>query len=224
MAGEYQNEGERIMSRRAIAIAVAIVACAGLAAGAFALTSFGAKSASNRVEHIGIQGHWQIVVKNPDGRIVSVHRFHNDPISAGQAVAAVLAGQYTPSGFRVQLYNTNDANSNPCVTGTFNVPCVLEPAGSNYYDSANNYVFKTMTTGVSGKVITLHGSMTAQRNGTINGVFTDLMVCSSSVAPATNCASSTFFSSFTSRTLATSDEIPLVTGQQVLVTVTLTFG
>lgn len=210
------------MSRRAIAIAAAIAVCAGIAAGAFALTSFGAKSASSRVDHIGVQGHWQIVVKSPDGRIVTVRRFHNDPITAGAAIASILTNGFTPSGFRVVLFS-NGSPASACGTSSA-AACNLEPAGSSFYDGANANTFKTMSQTVSGNSIVLKGSVTAQRDGQINVVQTDLLICSASVAPATNCASNSFFSGFTQRVLSGADVIPLVNGQQVLVTVTLTFG
>jgi hypothetical protein len=167
-----------------------------------------------------VEGHWKLTVKNPDGRIVLVRSFHNAPTQANQAIATILARVYSPGYWFIQL---NSTTANPaCVNAGNPTGCsIMDPNDNSALSSAANS-FKTLTTSASGyqQTITLNGSMTAQRNGEVDRVSTNLPVCDRTIAPATACALSAFWP-FTEKTLAS--PISLVTGQQLLVTVTLTF-
>lgn len=205
--------------------AVALVAAAAAAAAAFALATHGAQSAlkapGSTADGIKVEGHWKITVKNPDGRIVLVRRFHNDPAQANQAIATILARAYTPSYWFVQL--TSTANDPACVSSGTPVGCtIIDPNDNGAFSSSPNS-FKTLTTSASGvqSTIVLGGSMTAQRDGVVDQVSTNLGVCSRTIAPSTACGLSSFWP-FTNRVLGS--PINLVTGQQLLVTVTLSFS
>lgn len=207
----------------AVAAAVALVAVAA-AAVAYATSRTASTSAGpgRSVEGIKVEGHWKLVVKNPDGRIVSVRRFHNDPTNAASAIATILARAYTPSYWWVTLNSTTSSPGPACLSSGTPVLCRLIDTNDNGAFTSSPNSFKTLTTSSSGvqTSITLSGSMTAQRDGEVNQVSTNLSVCDRTVAPATACGTSSFWP-FTGRIIST--PVSLVTGQQLLVTVTLTF-
>jgi hypothetical protein len=212
------------MKRRWL-LAVGLLAAAATGAAAFALATqttsqSAAKAPGSTADGIQVEGHWQLTVKNPDGRVVLVRRFHNDPVQANQAIATILARAYTPGYWFIQL--TSTTNNPACVSSGNPAGCtIIDPADNGALSAAAN-TFKTLTTSASGyqQTITLSGSMTAQRNGGVDQVSTNLPVCDRTTAPATACGLSSFWP-FTSRVLAS--PITLVTGQQLLVTVTLSF-
>lgn len=204
--------------------AVALVAAAAAAAAAFALATHGTQSAAkapgSTADGIKVEGHWKITVKNPDGRVVLVRRFHNDPTQANQAIATILARAYTPGLWFVQLSSTT--NDFACLSSGTPTSCTLtDPSDTGAFASSTS-TFKTLTASATGfqSTIVLSGSMTAQRDGDVDQVSTNLPVCSRTIAPSTSCGISSFWP-FTSRLLGT--PINLVTGQQLLVTVTLSF-
>lgn len=205
--------------------AVALVAAAAAAAAAFALATHGTQSAAkapgSTADGIKVEGHWKITVKNPDGRIVLVRRFHNDPTSANQAIATILTRVYTPAYWFVQLSST--ANDPACVNSGTPVTCTLTDPNDTGSFSSSPSTFKTLTTSATccQSTIVLNGSMTAQRDGGVDQVSTNLGVCSRTIAPSTACGLSSFWP-FTNRVLGS--PINLVTGQQLLVTVTLSFS
>lgn len=216
------------MKRRWVILATAaLVGAAAAAAAILAVATPGgtqtAKSApfANRPEQIHVQGHWKLEVRNPDGRTVLVRRFHNDPANANQAIATILARAYTPGFWWITLGSTTGAGP-ACVSSGTPVFCRLMDANDSGSITTAPNTFKTLTTSNSNvqNQITLSGSMTAQRNGDVDTVATNLSVCSSTVAPSTACGTFQFWP-FTSRTLGS--PVGLVTGQQLLVTVTLSF-
>lgn len=205
--------------------AVALVAAAAAAAAAFALathsTQSAAKAPGSTADGIKVEGHWKITVKNPDGRVVLVRRFHNDPTNAAQAIATILTRFYTPGYWFVQLSST--ANDPACVeSGNPNTCTLTDPSDTGSF-SSNASTFKTLTTSATccQSTIVLNGSMTAQRAGVVDQVSTNLGVCTRTIAPSTACGLSSFWP-FTNRVLGA--PITLVTGQQLLVTVTLSFS
>jgi hypothetical protein len=205
--------------------AVALVAVAASAAAAFALATRGtshsaAKAPGSTADGIKVEGHWKITVKNPDGRIVLVRRFHNDPTQASQAIATILARAYTPGFWFIQLSST--AGTYACLNVSTPASCILIDPSDNGVFSTSSNAFKTLTTSATGfqSTIVLGGSMNAQRDGVVDQVSTNLPVCNRTIAPSTACGLSAFWP-FSNRVLAS--PIPLVTGQQLLVTVTLSF-
>jgi hypothetical protein len=204
-----------------VAAAVALLSVAA-AAVAFATTRAASTSATpgRNVEGIKVEGHWKLVVKNPDGRIVRVVRFHNDPTQAAQAIATVLARAFSPGFWWITL-NSNDANPACVVSGTPTGCRLIDPAdGGAFAGTANSFTTLTTSHSSTQSSITLSGSMTAQRTGDVGNVATNLSVCATTTAPNAPCGTFQFWP-FTSRDLGS--PVSLVTGQQLLVTVTLTF-
>ena len=205
--------------------AVALVAVTALAT-TLAVTTIGASRAGqakapvpSRAEHITVVGEWTLEVRNPDGTTVLVRRFHNDPTQANQAIATILARAYTPGYFWIALSGPTE----PCLSAGTPVQCLIIDSGDGGAYSASTNAFKTLATSHTSfqSSITLTGSITAQANGNIDTVATNLSVCNSSTAANVSCGTSAFWP-FTSRTLAS--PISLVTGQQLLITVVLSFS
>jgi hypothetical protein len=63
--------------------------------------------AKGQHEGIAVHGHWTIVVKNPDGKVVSRQEFENalDPNEGADLLTGLLSGEYTNLGFFVGLYS-----------------------------------------------------------------------------------------------------------------------
>lgn len=210
----------------AAAMAAVVVVVAASASLAWA-RSAGSRHASaltptaSRSENITVHGQWRLEVRNPDGTVVSVVSFHNDPTQAAQAIATILARAFSPGFFWIQL---GSSTANPaCVSSGTPVSCIItDPADVGPYSSESS-TFKNLTTSHTTfqSSITLNGSITAQRDGNVDQVSSNIWVCNPTTAPSTPCASSSFWP-FTSRTLGS--PVSLVTGQQLLVTVTLSFS
>ena len=209
------------MQRRRLVLAAVVMISVAFGAFAFAISSTRSASPGLSVEGIHVQGHWKLVVKNPGGRIVLVRRFHNDPTQANQAIATMLTRAYTPGYWFIRL-GSSTVNGPACVANGSPDSCLIIDPNDNGAYSSSASAFKTLVTSSSNfqDHITLTGSINAQRDGDVNTVDTNLGVCSRSVAPATACGLSSFWP-FTGRTLGS--PVSLVTGQQLLVTVTLTF-
>jgi hypothetical protein len=65
--------------------------------------------AKGQHEGIAVHGHWTIVVKNPDGKVVSRQEFENalDPIEGADLLTGILSGEYETQGFFVELFSLN---------------------------------------------------------------------------------------------------------------------
>jgi hypothetical protein len=213
--------------RGVLSAAVAFVALLAAFSVALTLTTAHGPVAANQpgkpgsTETIKVEGNWTLEVRNRDGSVASVQHFQNDPTQAAQAISTILTRSYSPGYFWMSL-GSNSANG-PCISAGNPTSCILTDPNDGGSFTANSSTFKTLTTSQSGfqATITLKGSITAQRNGVVDQVDTSIWVCPSSTPPNTPCNSGAFWP-FTARTLAAA--IPLVTGQQLLVTVVLSFS
>lgn len=196
--------------------AAAVVALAGTALlAAAAMGAFTDRSASAKVDAIAIAGEWEITIKNPDGSVAGVHRFHNE-FNGAQNVARILAHVSSPGRYWMTLVSSG--GTPPCgVTGPEH--CLLFEA-----DDPNGGVagwFDTVTAeATSGNQLVVRGEIFATRDGSFDLVIMRLSRCLDTVAPA-DCHPGAY-GNFSSRTLPAA--IALVQGQQAIVTVTYTFS
>jgi hypothetical protein len=171
-------------------------------------------------EQIGIQGQWVIDVRGPDGTSVTRREFHNDLVS-GPALASLLGGKTVMGRFQVRL---------GCAPGT---QCTLPCAASLCSIFEPDFAF-ALPPGIQGTVVKtlllslptsgglrLQGSTVASANGTIGQVETLLTHCDSLTTPPVGCVSSSV-GQFPLTTAVLSPAIEVFSGQQVLVTVTIT--
>lgn len=161
-------------------------------------------SAANK--DIKVHGHWTIVVKNPDGSVVSTNSFENALVAGSGDIllAQILGHKGEIGGWVVDLV----------IPGTSQVSLFERPASQ----TANSL---TLTLG-NGTIV-LAGTGRATANGNISGVNTRNNYCATNDTPD-SCPDRpvTVTATFSSHTLAT--PIPVQQGQAIDVTVTFSFS
>jgi len=178
-------------------------------------------------EGIQVHGQWTIEVRNPDGTMASHHDFENALHSTGAtALSKLLARSVSVGQWEVYL----EGGSNACMyNSSLATPCLLlEPSAAA---PPAGYGFNTLIVSSppypdpdAGKLV-LRGTATAQANGNISTVYTYLNTCLSNNAPANPCVwGGSFWPGGNAMTQASISPISVQTGQQVLVTVKISFS
>ena len=156
---------------------------------------------------IKIHGHWNIVVRNPDGTVATRRDFENSLDLGGiYILPTLLAGAQTPGAWAIALGAQNAGNTGPCSGASFqlyatsNVPatssgnCFIgEPTGIYAATCASPTCSPSLAVSVlpygyttnptTGAVLTLQGglqltgSAMATSSGTIDTVASLLIVC-----------------------------------------------
>ena len=166
---------------------------------------------------IGVGGHWVIEVRDPDGTPVTRREFHN-ALAPSNPITRILTGQNTagPVQILVQCGESGTCTP-PCPLNCF----IVEPRASG---SASSSVSKNLTVSSAGGGLQLRGSAVVSAETTVALFLTQLFFCSTTVTP-TSCVTAGVgggLSTLTSTLL--SPGIAVSPGQQVLVTVTITFA
>ena len=178
------------------------------------------KAPSGPQEGIKIHGHWTIVIKNPDGSVLSRHEFENALVPGGSDMLAQLLGRTTTTGgWGISLLPSTPGGSS-CGG---NLPCVvIEPGIATGVISVSSNL--TVAYSPNPSRTTLQGSYQASSAGDISVVSTLLGACAPSLTPAACPSASNNLGQvpFSSRTLTT--PIPVQSGQIVQLTVTFTFS
>ena len=205
--------------RYAVVLLGALVVAVAAVGAYAAIHKAGSRSAA---EGVVVHGDWKIVVKNADGSVASVHRFHNE-FNGASLMARVFAHQSTPGRFWL-LVADNGGLNNPCQitsgTSTFQVGCNdFESDDLNAGAAANFFGNLTATVSATNDLV-VQGEIEAQRDGQFNRVLMRSSSCNNSIAP--NACHPNGYVSWSDRTL--SSPITLVTGQQALITVTYSFS
>jgi hypothetical protein len=205
----------------AIAAAAALAVAAAFGALAARSTHSAAAAAQKNPNAVAIKvhGRWTLQVRQPSGRIVRTYRFHNDlyPAFGAGRISQMLLGSSTPGTWQIYLFGA--PGSMPCSAFGSQTGCSIVKAGWGGVGHAfDNLVQSSISGGLR-----LKGSAIADNDGQITNVWTYLSGCSASVA-ASDCDQSASSSTtvVTQRALATT--VSVLAGQQVLVTVDLTFS
>jgi len=164
-------------------------------------------------ESIGVSGHWLIEVRDPDGTLVTRREFHNELIGASR-LSEHLRGLVTPGPMRVFMNCTFVTCVNPCPNG-----CSITEARA--IGAATTSLFKNLTVTPLPTGFELRGFAVASTDGAIEKVRTFVGSCAPTVAPA-SCLTSQGSLALTTKDL--SAPVPVASGQQVLVTVTVGFA
>lgn len=170
-----------------------------------------------KAESISVHGRWVIEVREPNGALVSRQDFENAlTLSGGQVLPLFLARDYSVGLWIVHMYTRT--GQSPCLTGG---GCQLREPESTY---VADDVFKTLSvdvpsSGPNATKLVLAGTATAQADGEIGTVATLVGRCASTYAPATPCFGD--YWPFTQKDLST--PVTVATGQQILVTVVISF-
>jgi hypothetical protein len=172
-----------------------------------------------------LHGDWVIDIANPDGTLASHHAVENTLAQIeAQRIALLLSKSNTPGTWRILLGEFNSGAYSPCLStnGLGMYQCFLsEPSASSTptsdqlsTNSSANLIVTPPTTPTSGSFV-LSGSITARRDAQISQVETQLGLCSPNISPD-DC------SQVGSSADILAENINVVAGQAILVTVTLT--
>ncbi|RSK28301.1 hypothetical protein EJF36_16330 [Bacillus sp. HMF5848] len=166
-------------------------------------------SGEGQQEGIEVHGNWTIEILNEDGSIANKKSFENALAGGEKVIAEVLTRQSTPGSWSIWLSGTNG----PCETDNG------APQPCSIYEPQLNITVPS--SGENEDKIVLSGTTTAEIDHFINQVGTFIGTCGPDVAPE-DCSSNPS-SWFTRHYMDSSDSISVSAGQQVNVTVVLSF-
>jgi hypothetical protein len=181
-------------------------------------------------EGIQVHGHWTIEVREPDGSVARRSEFQNALHSGGRQILASLLGRGGSIGLWRLIVIGNASANFPCQqpVGTPNSCIIAEPldntSGNNVFKVAPNNLM-VMPGSPDASKTHLSGSFIVQRDGNISRVETfQPLVCLPTVAPASCGPGGSGVLSITFTLTDLASPVPVVTGQQVLVSVTFSFS
>lgn len=181
-----------------------------------------ASASAPQRDSISVHGRWTIQVRTPAGRIVTQRLFENALVGA-HVLAQVFARQGSVGLWRIVL----SAPDQPCQTGPPPADvhaCEIREPGSSA--PAEPWESKNLSVSYdsSAQAVVFSGSVNAGRTGEIGSVVTRVFVCDPAVPPSTPCE--TGFSppdqAVTQKIL--SPPVAVQAGQQISVTVRITFS
>ena len=182
---------------------------------AVSLTPTGGAGAADEI--IGVSGHWVIEVRDPDGTLATRREFHNT-LHPSNNIREILTSQRSAGALEVTLDCSSVGCPRPCPTGL----CRIVEPRQTFTASAS--LFKNLTVVNVAGGFQLRGFIVAGADATIDQVFTFVTNCAPTVA-SSSCVASTSGAQRNGLTTAViSGGIPVVNGQQVLVTVTIGFA
>jgi hypothetical protein len=164
-------------------------------------------------EGIQVHGHWVIEVRERNGTLVTRRAFENAlvPVAGQQLIGETLGGWLTIGAWTVYL--TTASGTPPCPGGCSitepNVPAGSGATSFNLAKGSQDGPFK------------LVGNVTALSDGVIDRVATSAMRCARTTSPQDCSQRLSLSRRLTEATLAS--PIAVVAGQQVLVTVAISF-
>jgi len=199
------------MNSKRVAATLAVVLAVG-GAGAAGASLLHQTSTPTAANYVTVHGQWTIVVRNKQHRIVARRHFENALVPSGAAVLARLLSRASAAGswgvnigFGAIVDSLNTASDSP-----------------PFY---KNLVVTAPTTGPDANKVVLSGTATPSADTTINNVDTYLGECT---GPATAGCVSPASSQFTHKALdglnGDPAAVPVAAGQQVAVTVKLSFS
>ncbi|HEY3183302.1 MAG TPA: hypothetical protein VGJ77_10730 [Gaiellaceae bacterium] len=193
---------------------------AAAAIGAVAAGHRGGPSAAS--DNVVVHGNWKIAIKNPDGRVVRVHRFHNE-FNGANILSRVFAHALTPGRYWLLVADSAGLN-NPCeITSSgsaFQTACSDFESDDPNAGAAANFFSNLTATATAANTLVITGDILAQRDGQFDRVVMRSSSCGATTAPSA-CHTNGYIS-WSDRTLGS--PITLVDGQHALVTVTYTFS
>lgn len=207
------------MKKWVAAGAFVVAATALLAAGALGAFTRAEASAAPAGDAIAVKGAWKVTVKSADGRVLRVHKFHNE-FNGASTIAGILAHTRATGRYWMTLSDASGSGQNVCGDpASTAASCFLfEPDDPN---GAVPFWFGNLAVSTpTASQLVVSGEIEATRSGSFNHVRMLLSSCSSTTTPATCHPGS--YGNFSSRTLPAA--ISLVAGQQAIVTVTYTFS
>ena len=184
----------------------------------------GAVTGSEASEGIAVHGRWTIEVRDPDGGLVERREFDNALTIAGAgALAKTIGGLRVPSEWRVTLSRLSTSGNSAC--GGAPVECIAVTGSS----ITGPNIFETLSvsvpnSGPNADKLVLSGSVTALVGGVIDTVGSNILFCEPDLPPGTACNPGDTLGFSTITQASVSPAVSVVSGQQVLVTVVITFS
>jgi hypothetical protein len=164
---------------------------------------------------IKVHGHWIIEVKNPDGSLAERQEFDNALQSTGEvALGKILTRQKSVGGWTIYLFGSPSAFNG-------NQGMIMEST----YISSMPQVFKNLTldvpsSGENANKLVLSGTATALSDGNVNQVATAFTLLAPTSAPDSSYPDTV--TTLTSK--AVNPVFNLVNGQQIVITVIISFA
>jgi hypothetical protein len=189
-----------------------VLAAVAVATALGAFRSGSPAAAGSRTDAIKLHGAWTLQIRER-GRTIRTVRFHND-LSNPAALVKYLSRQISVGQWSVGIANQ--------VCGTPASPefCWDDEGGGGGVAQTHNVALTTPSSGPDAGKLVLKASIPMGVDGSITGVNTALRQCDASSAPSKTCGGGDF--ALTHRDLAT--PVPVVAGQQVLITVRISFS
>jgi len=178
---------------------------------------------------IVVHGHWIIDVRNPDGTLATHRDFENSLVGANDLLG-FLYGSEVMSDFAVYLTGSTP----PCVVAS-GYDCdivhnlsVLPASARCGYDYCVTGLTITPTFGTNPALV-LAGNMTATQAGSITTVGTFIGICGTpsstlTTTSASSCAAGNNAYGYGALTQTSITAVPVVSGQIIQVSVTITFS
>lgn len=185
-------------------------------------------------EGISVTGDWTIAVRDPDGSLVSEHKFRNAlvPGEGPDALNKLLGRQYVLDAWSISFGAFGGSGlQQPCIGGAAASPspCIIgDPRFAAFSDARNsfsNLAITTPTTGPNAGKLVLSGNATVTNpasQSTIEYVFASVSMCPVTYLANSPCGGANVGNSFTSKTLAT--PVTLRPGQIVQLEVVYAFS
>jgi hypothetical protein len=171
-------------------------------------------------EGIKVHGHWTIEVRNPDGTMVERREFDNALFlpTGSMGLARVLGRADSVKGWWIVLFADQTVNSPFLHPGGVIVEATNEVPDPDYF---KNLTLDLPTSGANANKLVLSGTATADRNGNIQDVRTafDTEALPSAAPPYMYPGNTRNFT----RTVL-GNPVNLIAGQQVIVTVVISFS
>ena len=178
--------------------------------------------AADSGEAIGVSGHWVIEVRDPDGGMAARREFHNALDPSSNALGQLLTAQMSAGGLQIRaecsLGSVGCVTPCPRINPAANPACQIIDPRQTIPEAGG--VFRNLATVEIVGGVQLRGFFVAATEGTIGFVSTLVRGCVRTAAPAACTVNQVVF--LTSGLV--SPPVVVQAGQQVLVTVNLTFA
>ncbi len=178
-------------------------------------------------EGIKVHGHWVVEIRNPDGTLADRREFNNALSSGAQTLTRLLTRQGVPGRWLLTVGNTG-TDIPPCQGGTgasFGWCNIIEDAASNQ-TAGHTAVSRDLVVTHTATTLTLTGTVTALVDGVVGRVATRLGTCgeSTTIADCSSAGSANFFTDAALGFSGKPPKVPVVAGQIIKLTVTISFS
>jgi hypothetical protein len=181
-------------------------------------------------EGIKVHGKWKIDVTEPDGKLVSHHEFDNSLEHFGiDSLTSFLDRSSAIGRWSIRIASPANLASTCLTLLGAQADCYIyeDLNASNFVAGATQTFPDLSVTGIyptTGGYIVLSGAATVANDTTISIVSTQLQRCGGNFAPDDVATCTGSYLLFTSKTLAIADQVPVLPGQVVNVTVEISFS